>query len=163
MAVQTTYSLLPSAAVAGMLDQTFEARDIVTRMPAATMTTGQAASVSGTAGAAAKTPAAAGDVAAGTLLGVVPFDPTRSSLSYTTSDPMPIVRKGRVWVTVEEAVNDGDQAYVRITTHSSNTPGGWRKSADTVSAVDTAVAAPGCYFRTSASSGGLALLELNLP
>lgn len=161
--VQTSYSTTVQIAVAGMIDSAFEARDIVSRVANASLAFGRGACISGTAGELADLPAAAGDVASGTFLGVVCYTPAASAAAIPAGSVASILRKGRAWVQVEEAVNDGDQAFCRITTHSGATPGAFRKSADTVSSAATATAVPSGYFRSATSGAGLALLEINLP
>jgi hypothetical protein len=161
--VQTTYSTNSQIAVPGQIDQTFEAREIVSRLTNAAVPMGRGVCISGTAGAKCDLPAAAGDVTQGKVLGVVCFTPAASSTTVPAGVQASILRKGRAWVTVEEAVNDGDQAFLRHTTHTDDTPGAWRKSADTVSGSATATAVPSAYFRSSTSGAGLALLEINLP
>jgi hypothetical protein len=70
-----------------------------------------------------------------------------------------VMRKGSIWVTVEEAVSVGDVAFVRHTAGAGGTQkGAFRKSADTATAVTTGT----CKFLTSASASGLALLDVNL-
>jgi hypothetical protein len=74
-------------------------------------------------------------------------------------NPMAVMRKGRVYVTVEEAVNKNDQAYVRHTASGGNTQkGSFRKSADSA----TAVICKGCNYGSSAAAGGLAILEVDM-
>jgi len=71
-----------------------------------------------------------------------------------------IRKRGPIWVKVEEAVVKNDPAFFRHTASGGNTQkGAWRKSADTA----TAVEAQGCYFMTSASAGGLAVLWVDIP
>lgn len=86
-------------------------------------------------------------------------DPSVASPVYPINSAVAYRRLGRIWVLVEEAVNNGDQAFVRFqdgTVTSNN--GGFRKSADTASAA----ALPNAYYRSNALANGYAVLELEL-
>lgn len=81
---------------------------------------------------------------------------------YLVNDMMPVLRRGRIWVTVEEAVTAFvSPVFVRFTANAGTTAiGRFRTSADTARAVQL----PGAQFLTSQSTiDGLALLEVNLP
>lgn len=113
----------------------------------------------------AKVPAAAADITTlGLPLGVVladqgrAQDPSVAVATYPINSALPLRREGRVWVLVEEAVNNGDQAFVRYATGSFTQKGAFRKSADTA----TAAALPNAYYRSNALAGGYAVLELSL-
>jgi hypothetical protein len=124
----------------------------------------------GTLDGAAALPDAAGDVTESGL-GIVEYvrdKPDYSSSYHIGSGEMfRFVQQGRIWVTVEDAVADGQTAFVRIT--AKNTPGATeavgrlRSDAD---GADSGVATE-CtriIFRTTqATPGGLALVEINLP
>jgi hypothetical protein len=103
-------------------------------------------------------PNATADVSA-RLQGIALRDETRKNTTgYETNDPMRVLRRGRVWVNVEGSVTADAQAFVRFASGAGGTVlGSFRADADTA----TAVAAPGCYFRTSGT--GLQLVEINLP
>lgn len=105
-------------------------------------------------------PAATADVTA-RAYGVALRDETRKhTTGYETNDQVTFLRRGRVWVTVEDAVVGGAAAFVRFTVEAPDLQlGTFRSDADT----DKAVALPGAVFRSSASAGGLAILEINLP
>jgi hypothetical protein len=71
--------------------------------------------------------------------------------------PGAFMRDGRIWVLTEEAVNKGDQVYARYAAGSGGSQlGASRKSADT----STAVAVPGCYYHTSTTGAGLAVVQV---
>lgn len=70
-----------------------------------------------------------------------------------------VLKKGNVWVLVEQAVTPADPVYLRHTVNGGLLPGGWRKDADTAKAE----LAPSCKWLTSAGASGFALLALNLP
>jgi hypothetical protein len=74
-----------------------------------------------------------------------------------------VVKRGRVWVRVEEAVTKGDAVYVRyangVADATKTQKGSIRKSADT----STAVLLAGATFYTSAAAGAMAVVDINLP
>lgn len=127
--------------------------------------------LSNTAGAdqvAVKVPAASTDITVlGSAKGVVMADqaraqdPTFSVPTYRQYQAVPCMRRGRVWVKVEEAVLDGDQAFVRFAVGSFSQLGAFRKTADSASAA----ALPGAYYvGASISVGGqlYAVVQLSL-
>lgn len=111
-------------------------------------------------------PASSGDLAKG--LGVAPSRVTSDSrfpststpgVTYQEGDTVGAVNRGKIWVQVEEAVDAGDEAFVRFAAGAGGTQlGAFRKSADTATA-----AAIVARYRTSAAEDGLALLEINIP
>jgi len=115
---------------------------------------------------AAKVPALTTDVTNfGSALGVVLADQARAQdpafvlPSYARYDALPIMRSGRVWVLVEEAVVDGDPVFIRFAAGAGGTQlGAFRKSADTA----TAVALPNAVYRSSGLAAGFAVVQLNL-
>ncbi len=73
-------------------------------------------------------------------------------------DRFDLLKEGVVYVKVEEAVVQGDKAYVRFASGAGGTQlGSWRKSADTA----TARAVNGAYYLKGAASGGIAPLYFN--
>ena len=78
---------------------------------------------------------------------------------YSDGDPMPVIKKGRVWVPVEDAVTAESAAFVRFVAAGAEQLGAFRSDADGTDAV----ALPGAKFVSDAEAGGLALLDLNLP
>jgi hypothetical protein len=69
-----------------------------------------------------------------------------------------VLRKGTVWVVVEEAVDPGDAVRVRLVATSPEVYGAFRTQAD---GTDCAVLAEACWL-TSTSGAGVALLEIDL-
>jgi len=91
---------------------------------------------------------------------VVGTDPeTQAAASFRQNENMEIVRKGRIWVTVEEAVVYGDPVFFRHTVNGPLVPGGWRNDADTTNAD----AVPEAIFASTAAIDTVALIEINLP
>lgn len=70
-----------------------------------------------------------------------------------------LVRKGRLWVTVEETIVTTDDVFLRHTVNGGLDPGGWRKDLDT----DKADQITQAKWLTGASAGELAQLEINYP
>lgn len=70
-----------------------------------------------------------------------------------------ILNKGRVWVVVEEAVTPASPVFIRHTDNGANTSGGFRASADTARAKEFTR----LRYMSSASAGGLAVVEINNP
>lgn len=97
--------------------------------------------------------------------GVVMYDASEQSPYNTTTDDIypqksvaPIVSAGRVWVRVEQAVKLDTVPHVRIVSDGVGEVGGiFRADADT----DEAHSLPGCRFLTETSGAGLAVLEIN--
>jgi hypothetical protein len=78
---------------------------------------------------------------------------------YAVGDPMAVIKKGRVWVPVENAVIAESAAFVRFVAGAGEQLGAFRADADGTDAV----ALPGAKFASDAAAGELALLDLNLP
>lgn len=116
-----------------------------------------------------KSPAASGDLVRNLLLGVTAATQAVENLGsgggYKINAAVGVMKKGRIWVQVEEAVVAGDPVFVRIADGSGGhvQKGAFRKSADTVAMVDTAAqVAEGMQYLTSAAINGFALLQVNL-
>lgn len=73
---------------------------------------------------------------------------------YRDGDAVNVLRRGRVYVTVTDDVSAGDTAYVDVTTTGE-------EGQFTNDSTDNL--ATGGVFRTSADSGELAVVEVNLP
>lgn len=105
------------------------------------------------------------DAAADIILGVTARSHEHATDTLSGDDAIAdnatcaLVKKGPVYVTVEEAVVKGDEVFVRFTSDGgSNTQlGGFRKSVDT----NRARRLRGAKYMTTAASGGLALVMLN--
>lgn len=81
---------------------------------------------------------------------------------YVAGDPLPVLTRGQVYVTVEETLTSDSPVYWRIKANGANTVvGGFRASSDS----STAVLLPATQVRWiyGASAGGLAVLEINQP
>jgi hypothetical protein len=118
---------------------------------------------------AVRLPAASGDVTGFRFVGVVLNDLAKVAYAgslgvrnvqyYHQNTELPILENGVVYVTVEEAVAKGDQAFCRYASGAGGSQlGAFRKSADTA----TAAALPRCCFESDAVAGGLAKLRVQL-
>jgi len=85
---------------------------------------------------------------------------SESGTDFAIGDAVLYLEEGEIWVQVEAAVTDGQQALVRHTVNGGNNVlGRFRGDADTGAAVIGA-----CRFTsTQATPGGLAKLRINLP
>lgn len=111
-----------------------------------------------------KLPAASGDLVRNLLLGVTAATQAIENLGsgggYKINAAVGVMKKGRVWVQVEEAVVAGDPVFVRIASGAGGTQlGSFRKSADTATASQVL---EGMQYLTSAAAAGFALLQINL-
>ena len=84
---------------------------------------------------------------------------TAGATSYQTDENVELLRQGRVWVTVEEAVVAGDPVFFRHTDNGPLLAGGWRNDAAAGEA-DQVVQA---VFQTTAAIDTVALIDINLP
>jgi hypothetical protein len=82
-----------------------------------------------------------------------------AELALSDGETGSLLRKGTIWVRVEEAVTTTDDVYYRHTTNGGLVPGGWRTDADTANADQLTSA----RWLTAAAQDGLAQLEINLP
>lgn len=158
--VQTSITDNPERAYAGMpADASLD--DVVTAViqTAAGTTAGRFVSRDSTDEGECKAPAAAGDITSQTILGVVLRDVAREPAAFAQYATLSILRKGRVWVTIEDAFDVGDPIYIR------KTSGG---AAEVLGAVRTdsdsgdAVLVPGVIL-SSGDAGDLGLIEINFP
>lgn len=82
-----------------------------------------------------------------------------STPQYAALEAVPVLRKGRVWVTCEQAVTPADSVFVRYAAGAGGSQlGSVRKDVDTASAVAFAKA----KFLTTCTAGALVLLDINI-
>lgn len=75
--------------------------------------------------------------------------------------PVNVLKRGRIWVSVEQAVTPASNVFVRHTAGAGGTQkGAFRTDADTATAVQVT---NGMRFLTSTTGAGLAVLEVNFP
>jgi hypothetical protein len=103
-------------------------------------------------------PSAAGE----NLLGITTHKHDRENLDgdgVGPDEPNDLLRQGRVWVKVFEAIALGDDVYYQHTANAGRVPGDWSNDADAGNADQLTQA----QWLTPAGAGELALLEVNLP
>lgn len=166
MAIQLAYNTDPAVAIEGQLGGNSPAREVVSRL----LSTGSVAAgrlvVRDVSDTTIRLPTSAGDIAA--TVGATLYDASKPPFAYgaplwngTRIPPMvPVLRKGRVWVIVEENVTQSMNVYVRFAAGAGGTNlGAFRASDDS----GTAAQLGSARYATSSVAGGLAQLELNLP
>ena len=79
---------------------------------------------------------------------------------YEIDEEFPVLKKGRIWVYSEQAVNPTLAVFLRHTTTTTEVPGDFRVDLDTDKADDISTVASWVSTTTGA---GLALLEINVP
>jgi len=110
----------------------------------------------------ARLPTASGD----TYLGITVLDQTQEvqaddTHEYTAGSAMAILRQGRIWVNVEDAVTAGGDVYVRYAASANGDQlGAIRSDGDSSSAAQLTGAV---FATTQATPGGLAIVEINKP
>ncbi|MCK6585952.1 MAG: hypothetical protein L6Q76_00045 [Polyangiaceae bacterium] len=97
------------------------------------------------------------------VVGVGIYDAMKVPGSYADKEPLPVCRKGRVWVTAEEAVSVGDPVYIRLIATGGEVVGAFRRSPDgTPGSAPDAVPLEGARWVTAASAAAVGLIELQL-
>jgi hypothetical protein len=87
--------------------------------------------------------------------------PTTGDVSYRAAEVVPVLRKGRIWILVEDAVTPASGVFVRHTqgANALHTPGRFR-GADVSAEVDEIT--QGARWLTSADAGALAVLSIDV-
>ena len=138
---QTSYSTLPDLGFAGLLGDSGEGMFLVSRaLEPATAVAFGLGMIYGT------DPEKQFDIfsGAGTLAGVLAHKQNRAdpslgaALGIEQDEVASLMRNGRMWVTVEEAITVGDPVYVRHTTGTGTVIGAFRNDADGTAQVTTA-------------------------
>lgn len=76
---------------------------------------------------------------------------------YSNKDPIPVLRRGYIWVAVEGAVTEEAAVFIRTTASGGNTTiGAARGDAD----AGNATVLPNAKFVTSTAAAGLAIVEV---
>lgn len=140
----------------GLADSAFH--DIVGRRAAVDINFGLGLIKTVTEGLAAL-PSSAGQKFEGIAIQSLKDIPRSTGIAlYEIDEEFPVLKKGRVWVHSEQAVNPTLAVFMR---HSgTGTPGDFRIDIDTANAID--VSAVASWVSTTAGAG-LALLEINVP
>ena len=165
MPIQTSVGYNPAVAIEG---QVADLNNVDMRSYAAgvDITNGRFV-VMGAADGRCKLPTATGQITGGTALGIAVYDPMKmpnwpagTTVPYPQGTTVPVIRKGVVWVKVEEAVAPGDPVFIRFASGAGGTAlGSFRKSADTA----TAVQYPGAVYLDTAGANGFARVDLSAP
>jgi hypothetical protein len=115
----------------------------------------------GTGDHQAKLLAAQADVPVGIVVHshVYAKDTELGSTGLKPETTLSVLTKGRVWVTVEEAVTPASTVRYRAIATGNEVPGEWRDTAD---ASDTVACLEFARYLTTAGAGGLALLEIDM-
>ncbi len=79
---------------------------------------------------------------------------------YAAKDAVNVMKKGYIWVAIEETVAVGDPVFVRFAAGTGTKLGAFRNDADTATCVDISSVAKWVEGGTAAQ--GVALLSLNL-
>lgn len=163
MSQTTTPSLSMSPGFAGQLADGYgSVRDIVTSLAvAAAVSIGKLVVTDSPNGDdAARLPASSADItnlAKGVAIHAQSQEVTNAvGPEWPINSAFPTLKKGRVYVAVEDAVTAGLPVFVRF---QAGNVGGFRSDVDGVNAV----ALPGAKFVTSTTGAGIAIIELNLP
>lgn len=164
--MQTTYDYNAPEALLGMVSEDFY-NFVDTVIPQVAVRTATLLTADKTAGKvrnAAKLPAAAGDVTKPGVMGIVRLDGTReipagATLDWPALRPLPVVRRGRIWVLAESDVARWTHPFIRFAAGAGGSNiGGFRADADSASAAQLTDA----LFITDAAAGELVLVEINL-
>lgn len=163
---QTSYSTYQAAAFAGMLADSGEidVLSYINEEASANLPFGVAVA-KGTADNGFLAMVNGSSVIVGILAHTHQVDPGRVAASPAGAGVPPkylgnVLKRGRIYVQVEEAVTPASAVFVRHTAGAGGTQkGAFRASADTA----TAVAWTAARFLTSAGANGYAIVEVNLP
>lgn len=155
--MQTTYQTDMDVAVLGGLADSGP-HDIVSATASAAIEYGKGVAIAAD-GTVAK-PAATGFLFGGVALYSDNKSVDNSGVAqYEQYDPVPALRKGRVWVYAEQAVDPTAAVYLRHTTNAALVPGDFRTDADTARADLVA----GARWVSTTVGAGMAILEINAP
>ena len=163
MSVQTSYAQSMTAAFAGMLADG-SANDCIAMRndeASASIAFGRAVKFgSATDGTSAKLPSAETSVIAGIVVHSHSYASNElDATGVIVGGVLNVLRKGRVWVTVEDAVVPGDRLWVRgVAGGDPEFLGGLLPADDSTDTVDCTNQG---QFLTAAAAGALALLEVN--
>lgn len=169
--VQSTYNLAPPIAFAGMLADIGN-NDVITMInkeSAASMPFGYAVCFEGsTLDKGALNPDATTDKIAGITLHSHAYADVNLGLGTAGAgtavkgvlpgQTINVLRKGRLYVKVEEAVAPGDRLFIRVVATGAEVEGAIRKSADASDCIDSSSQG---VFLTTAGAGELAVLEVD--
>jgi len=155
---QLTYNFDMSVAVAGMVSDS-RAANIISRAAEGDVDFGLALIQGTDPKVQVKVPLAAAGVFEGISVeswNVVQVLSTNTGL-YKDTESVPVLRKGKIWVHIDQDISINDPVYFR---HTGGNEGYFRKDADT----GNADLVPTGVFRGDATAAsGIAEIEINLP
>lgn len=116
-------------------------------------------------------PDAAGEITdVGSVLGISVADqgreqdPAVTLPTYPDKSAVPALRRGRVWVKVEEAVSNGGAVWVRFAAEGAlDELGAFGQDDGDEGSGATRAQLPSAVYRTAAGAGEFAVVEINLP
>lgn len=175
--MQLTYNFNPAVAVAGMVAESRESNIVISKIASGAVPVGLLCAP-GTDGEIGMQPTSAdpnstnpGQVIAlpnglaadpmvdASFVGIPIYDSSRAPYdtnnAYSDKDPVPVLRKGVIWVYSETAVTQYNPAYVRIAAGGGFVNGSWRDGA-----AGNFVKFPRGQWLTSRTTAGLAVLEV---
>ena len=159
MPVQTSYSLEHSVALPGLIAD-LGLQDILSGVVETAVIGFGLAVVQGTADNQVILPSGGGDDFRGIAIRQLNEVANASDVAeYAVSSELNYMRTGRTWVICEDGCVPGAPALWRHTAPGSEVIGALRTDSDGGDAAQIA----GASFRTTASAGAIALLELNIP
>lgn len=151
---QTSYSIAQPAAVSGQLGTAEPYSALTFNNPVDTIAFGRmVAKVSGDANGC-ELP----DGGSAVLLGVAIRKLHTTDNDYQPENEVGVMRRGQIWVEVEQTVTPDSPVYVRHTDPGALGLGVFRADADTADAV----LVPEARYLVGASANGVALLDINL-
>jgi hypothetical protein len=95
----------------------------------------------------------------GLAAGIALYDLAREPGTYAQYEKLSVLKQGRVKVSAEAAVNDGDPVYVRFVATGGEVRGALRATPDST---DCALLL-GARWRSTRADAGIAVVEVNLP
>jgi len=93
------------------------------------------------------------------VVGLALYNAAREPGTYAANKMVPVLKKGRAWVSTEGSVNNGDPVYVRIVATGNEVRGSVRATPDST---DCALLRRAKFVSTR-SGAGLAMIELGGP
>ena len=158
---QTSVSASLTAAKAGLVADGAVVQDKISKVAEEELAVGVVV-VAGTDNEQAALPSAAAEITAAThtAWGVTAYRAGKEPTDAYAAEDMPVVlRKGRIWMVVEDAVAANTHPYVRFAAGTGTQLGALRSDADTA----TAEEATWLKTLTASAGAGIILVEVHLP
>lgn len=171
---QTSYSInIPAVSYPGQIADNMEGKDLlsaaafIAAMIYGTLGVTDETNTVGFDQLAVKAPGLTTDISVmGAVMGVVAADQARAqdpsvvNPQYPQFSAVPLMRKGRIWVSAETAMADGANPFVRFTANGALYVGNFRNDADTGKAVQ--MPSGQAVVRGTTSGAGFAVIELDI-